>query len=134
MIRLSPRSTRTDTLVPYTTLCRSLDEVLDACGSDLVLGQLEDDDVAAVDVVEVVAQLVDEHAVADVEGGLHRLGRDVERLDQERLDHEGDDEPPDDDRDPPDDRADAAIAVLLLSAPLTLGGLRGCPGGVRGVG
>src|SRR3546814_4427158 len=53
----------------------ALDEVLDAVGSDLVLGQLEDDDVAAVDVVEVVAQLVDEHAVADVEGGLHRLDR-----------------------------------------------------------
>src|SRR3546814_10358678 len=27
MIRLPPRSTRTDTLVPYTTLCRSLREL-----------------------------------------------------------------------------------------------------------
>ena len=32
----------------------------------------EDHDVAAVDVVEVVAQLVDEHAVADFERGDHR--------------------------------------------------------------
>ena len=46
----------------------------------------EHDDVAAVHVVQVVAQLVDEHAVADLERRHHRRRRDVERLEQERLD------------------------------------------------
>ena len=57
---------------------------------------VEHDDLAAADVAEVVDELVDEHPVADREGLLHRARRDVERLDEERLDdqcqHEGDDD------------------------------------------
>ena len=49
-----------------------LDEVLDAVGADVLRVELEHDDVAAVDVVEVVAELVDQHPVALLEGGLHR--------------------------------------------------------------
>ena len=41
-----------------------LDEVLDAVGTDVLLVELEHDDVAAVHVVEVVADLVDQHPVA----------------------------------------------------------------------
>src|SRR3546814_2921545 len=37
MIRRPPRSTRTDTLFPYTTLFRSL-RVVGACGGDLIKG------------------------------------------------------------------------------------------------
>ena len=47
---------------------------------------LEHDEVAPVHVVELVAQLVDEDPVVDLERGHHRLGRDVERLDEEGLD------------------------------------------------
>ena len=49
----------------------------------------EHHDVAAVHVVQLVAQLVDEDAVADLERGHHRPRRDVERLEQERLDDTG---------------------------------------------
>src|SRR3546814_9342790 len=38
MIRLPPRSTRPDTLFPYTTLCRSLQDHLDQRGVLLALG------------------------------------------------------------------------------------------------
>src|SRR5262249_19954960 len=69
----------------------ALDEVLDATG--LRLGwRLEHDDVAAMDGVQVVAELVDEHAVTDLERGDHRLRRDVEGLEEERLDDERDDD------------------------------------------
>src|SRR3546814_12167764 len=39
MIRLPPRSTRTDTLFPYTTLCRS--QLGDGVAGDVVLGGSE---------------------------------------------------------------------------------------------
>jgi hypothetical protein len=39
-----------------------------------------------VDAAEVVDELVDEHPVADVEGVLHRGGRDEEGLDRVGLD------------------------------------------------
>ena len=71
---------------------------------------LEHDDVAPVDVVEVVAQLVDEDAVADLERRHHRLRRDVERLEQERLDDERDHERGDDQDAPLDD---GAVRVAL---------------------
>ncbi len=54
--------------------------------------RLEHDDVAAVHVVQLVRELVDEDAVVDLERRHHRLGRDVERLEQERLDQQRDDE------------------------------------------
>ena len=62
-----------------------LDEVVHL-GPAAVLGRRarEDHDVAAVDPVEVVAQLVDEDAVADLQRRLHRPGGDEERLDDER--------------------------------------------------
>ena len=40
----------------------------------------------SVHVVDPVAELVDQDPIADVEGRLHRAGRDVEGLDQEGLD------------------------------------------------
>ena len=49
---------------------------------------VEDDDVAALDVAQVVDDLVDQHPVADLQRVLHRPGRDVERLDQERLEQD----------------------------------------------
>jgi hypothetical protein len=58
------------------------DDPLDQIG---VVGLLqgrpaEDHDVAPVDGVEVVAQLVHHDAVTDLEGGQHRARRDVEHL------------------------------------------------------
>src|SRR5829696_7056041 len=43
------------------------------------VGALEEDDVAAVGLFEVVGELVDQEAVPDFEGGNHALGGDVER-------------------------------------------------------
>ena len=57
----------------------------------------EHDDVAAVDLVRLVGQLVDQHPVVDQQGVLHRPGRDVERLHEERLDEHRDDQRGDDD-------------------------------------
>ena len=62
---------------------------------DLDLGRegvqaVEHHDVAAVDVVEAVGQLVDEHPVADPQRVLHRPRGDEERLHQERADQAGD--------------------------------------------
>src|SRR5215204_1171969 len=54
----------------------TLHEVLDL-GGRRALGRLEDDDVAAARVVQLVAELVDEHTVADLERRDHRLRRDV---------------------------------------------------------
>ena len=84
---------------------------------------LEHDDVAAVQVVEVVAQLVDEDPVTDLEGRLHRRRRDVERLEQEGLDDDRDDDR-DDDQDRPLDEGALGVALRLA---------RGCTAG-RGSG
>ena len=55
---------------------------------------VEHHDLAAMNRARVVDELVDEHPVADVQGVFHRLGRDVERLHEKRLDeqreHKGD--------------------------------------------
>ena len=75
---------------------------------------LEDDDVAAVDVVELVGQLVDQDAVPHLQRRDHGRRRDPERLDQERLDDEGDDDAPTDDRHPLEDRAAHAAGRLVL--------------------
>ena len=88
---------RTAVTVSPGSAIDALHEVVDAGAVPLgVRLGLEHDDVAAVDVVEVVAQLVDEHAVADLERRHHRLRRDVERLEQERLDDDRDDDRGDD--------------------------------------
>src|SRR3546814_2588612 len=42
MIRLPPRSTRTDTLFPYTTLFRSSFHYVDSPNIDLAVGALDD--------------------------------------------------------------------------------------------
>ena len=70
------------------------------CPGSLSGRRLEHDDVAAVHRVQLVRELVDEHAVVDLERRHHRLGRDVERLEQERLDQQRDDERQDDEADP----------------------------------
>ena len=75
-----------------TRLTRSL-----TSGPAAVLGGWpgEDHDVAPVHTVQVVAQLVDEDAVADLERGLHGAGRDEEGLHdegaQQDRDQHGDD-------------------------------------------
>jgi hypothetical protein len=56
------------------------------------LGGGEDDDLAAFGLREVVDEFVDEHPVVDEKGLLHRLGRDVERLQDEGPHHHGDDD------------------------------------------
>ena len=58
----------------------------------------------AVDVVHLVAELVDEHAVADAQRGLHRPRRDVERLQQERLDDQRHEQGAEDHAQPLEDR------------------------------
>src|SRR5579859_298617 len=50
---------------------------------------VEHHDVAAVDRPEVVDKLVDQHLVADFQSVLHRRRRNVERLDHEALDEQG---------------------------------------------
>src|SRR4051794_26909686 len=52
----------------------------------------EHDHVAAMRMAEAVTQFVDEDAVALAERRLHRCGRDVERLHEERFDEERDPE------------------------------------------
>src|SRR6266568_260660 len=53
---------------------------------------VEHDDVAAMDRPEVVDELVDQHLVADFQRVLHRRRRNVERLDHEALDEQGQDQ------------------------------------------
>ena len=100
-----------------------LHQVVDAGAVPLLVGLgREHDDVAPVQVVQVVAQLVDEDAVADLERRHHRLRRDVERLEQERLDDDRDDDRHDD-QDPPLERT----ARLVLRLPLAAAGRRPRP-------
>src|SRR4051794_24073597 len=93
-----------------------LHEVLDL-GGRRALGRLEDDDVAATRVVQLVAELVDEHAVADLERRDHRLGRDVEGLEDERADDDRDDERGDDEDAPLHRRPAAPLVLFLLLGP-----------------
>src|SRR5215217_6521435 len=71
---------------------------------------LEDDDVAVRGVVE---DLLDEHAVAGHERRLHRTRRDVERLNDERLEQEGEREH-DEHRELAEERKGATALRLLL--------------------
>jgi hypothetical protein len=71
--------------------CDGAQDALDAVRrrGDLVLGRegvqaVEDDDLTAEDVTEVVDQLVDQHPVAQLQRLLHGAGRDVERPDRGR--------------------------------------------------
>ena len=88
-----------------------LDQVLDRVGR-LVLRPFEHDDVASVDVVNLVRELVDQHAVTDAQRRFHRSRRDVEGLQQERLDEQGDEECSDDDAYPLEDRLRVRAAAL----------------------
>jgi hypothetical protein len=91
----------------------TLDEILDLSVGVLRLRRcFEDDDVAPVHVVQPIAHLVDEHAIADIEGRLHRLGRDVERLKEERLDEDRDDQGAPDQARPLDDRSPRLAALV----------------------
>lgn len=56
----------------------TLDQVV--VGRCQVVGSEEDDDVPSLDVAELVAELVDEYSIPDLERRLHRRGRDRERL------------------------------------------------------
>src|SRR5262249_2757175 len=107
------------------------DQVLDAVVL-LPRGATEHHDVATVHVVELVAQLVDEHPITLLEGRDHRFRRDVESGEEEGPDDERHDEGAADDGDPFDDRT--GRRALALGGP---GGRRGAqvvalrrPGGV----
>src|SRR5439155_1476024 len=65
-----------------------LDQILDLGPGLHPRRPFQDDDVAAVDVMKPVAELAHEHAVAGPQGRRHRRRRDVERLEQEGLDHD----------------------------------------------
>src|SRR3546814_18471502 len=88
MLRRPPRSTRTDTLCPYSTLCRSLlDRVVDAEVDDFEAGAFHHhrDEVLA-DVVDVALHGADHHGAElrrpglrqqraqDVHAALHGVG------------------------------------------------------------
>src|SRR6185437_4144387 len=93
-------------------------------------GAVEHDDVAAVDRPQVIDDLVDQHPVADLEGVLHRGGRDVERLDGERLDDQREHERHDDEHRQLAPEA-APLAALAAAAPAAGGALgSGAPGTV----
>ena len=66
---------------------------------------MEDDDVADLGVAEVVDHPVDEHALADVERGLHRRRGDLVRLDDEGLDQQRQADRQGDDHDQLEERA-----------------------------
>src|SRR3546814_11520559 len=57
MIRLPPRSTRTDTLVPYTTLCRSVGEVATARST---MEKLDESSTEIGNVVTVITQIAEQ--------------------------------------------------------------------------
>ncbi len=93
---------------------------------------VEDDDLPALHIAEVVDHLVDQHPVVDLERLLHRPGRNVERLHHKALDeqrqHQSDD----------DQHGDlAAQRPFGLGTLLGLGGTalppvtRGCSGSTR---
>src|SRR3546814_19883677 len=75
MLRRPPRSTRTDTLCPYSTLCRSLlDRVVDAEVDDFEAGAFHHhrDEVLA-DVVDVALHGADHHGAELRRPGLRQL-------------------------------------------------------------
>ncbi len=86
----------------------------------------EDDDVTALDAAEPVGELLDQDPVGDVEGGLHGTGGDVEGLNEEGLEDDGEQDGEDDEHGGlADDRERAARFVI---------GGRAGPDGVCAVG
>src|SRR3546814_9101384 len=79
MIRRPPRSTRTDTLFPYTTLFRSVEGVVALVAEDQVLAAQGLGDVVGVAVDDVVARSAVEGVVADVLVVVQGDGGTVER-------------------------------------------------------
>src|SRR3546814_1607610 len=78
MIRRPPRSTRTDTLFPYTTLFRSMDGVLHVARVDFVAAG-DDDLLQAVDQVGI-AVFVHGADVAGMEPAVAQRRRGLRRL------------------------------------------------------
>ena len=78
---------------------------------------LEHDDVAPLGVVEPVGELLDDDAVVDCERVLHRRGRDVEDLDDERAENErqpeGDQQQ---DGQLAEERPDVLVVIVLVVA------------------
>src|SRR6266705_1039001 len=85
----------------------------------------EDDDVAVLGLPEAVGDLLDEDAVGDVEGGLHGAGGDVEGLDEERLEDDGEQDGEDDEDDGLAEDREGARGLVLLGARAWDGGARG---------
>jgi hypothetical protein len=75
---------------------------------------MEDHDVADPRIGEVVEEAVDQHPLADVEGRLHRSGRDLVRLDDPGLQREGEAER---ERDDDDELGKSARPALRLGNP-----------------
>src|SRR3546814_1436116 len=74
MIRRPPRSTRTDTLFPYTTLFRSQRSCLVLELPDLVVDLLQRPR-GGQDVLRIVARIVDDAAKLGISGRWHQRGR-----------------------------------------------------------
>ena len=91
----------------------------------------EHDHVATAEVADVVGELVDEDPVPDLERRVHGLGRDVEGLDQERLDEDRHGERhEDEERGRSDEAARAAVPVARFGlSPVRLSGVRVRGGG-----
>src|SRR3546814_3160830 len=87
MIRRPPRSTRTDTLLPYTTLFRSQHELLDPLGEGAGRARMAAAGrvVAAQRDVRVQQQAILQRAVHDEVRGLAVAGADVDQHVGERL-------------------------------------------------
>src|SRR5215208_7595769 len=93
-------------------LARRARPLLGALHGCVVVGavrRLEDEDVATLGIAEARRDPVDQNALPDGEGRLHRLARDPERLDEELLDPQREAESHHDDDDELDERA---LAVL----------------------
>src|SRR3546814_5987970 len=81
MIRRPPRSTRTDTRFPYTTLFRSLALLVDQRGAHLHRGQ---DEVVGTHVLAVIGDPADPRVPEPVLGPVHlELGMDVDARSEE---------------------------------------------------
>jgi hypothetical protein len=72
---------------PHDHIRRRRDRVLGRPGVDPV----EDDDLTALDVADLVREPIDDHPVVDLEGVHHRARRDVVRREQEGVHHHRDD-------------------------------------------
>src|SRR5918994_2513036 len=106
-----------------------------AAGAALVaalgaLRRMEDDDVPDLGVGEVVEEAVHQDPLADVERGLHRLGRDLVGLDNERLDSQRQPEGERDDDHELAERARGALGAWDLQPSAFSEEARSSPSGV----